>query len=94
MSKKILKYSLRTCGLQFIEMPQDAQILCIQTQHQIPCLWVIGDLDATLEKRSFEIFATGNELIPENGNREHIGTYQLYNGDLVYHCFEFLGILP
>lgn len=90
MSKKIFKYQLETKDIQQVEMPQGAEILCIQTQNETPCIWALVEPNATVTKRAFEIFGTGHN-VHENANRKYIGTYQLQGGKFVFHCFEFFG---
>lgn len=89
MAKKIFKYKLETTGIQQIEMPHGAEILCIKTQNDEPYMWALVSPNAPTEKRSFEIFGTGHN-VPENATRTYIGTYQLKNGQLVFHCFELI----
>lgn len=88
MTKKIFKYPLETTGVQTIDMPEGAEILTVQTQREVPCLWTLIDPNAPPLKRTIEIFGTGHEVT--DGSRRYIGTYQLYNGKLVFHCFELL----
>lgn len=90
MAKQIFKYQLDTTDIQHVEMPEGAEILCIQTQYGIPCVWALVQPDAPLTKRTVETFGTGHN-VPENANRKYIGTYQLRKGNLVFHCFELLG---
>ncbi|MCB0515180.1 MAG: hypothetical protein KDD49_03845 [Bacteroidetes bacterium] len=92
MPKKIFKYQLQTTRIQQVEMPQDAEILCIQTQNETPCLWALVKPNTITIKRTFEIFATGRS-IRENANRSYVGTYQLNGGELVFHCFELHDII-
>lgn len=92
MPKTIYKYTLEATDVQQIEIPQGAEILCIQTQNETPCIWALVDPNATVTKRVFEIFGTGHN-VPENGNRKYIGTFQLNQGALVFHCFELLGLI-
>ena len=87
MAKKIYKYKLDIKGIQRIEMPEWAEILCIQTQNEIPYIWALVQPSSPVTKRTFEIFETGNN-VQENANRSYVGTYQLNNGELVFHCFE------
>lgn len=89
MSKKNLKYQLQTFDIQRIEMPNGAEILCLQIQNKKPCIWVLADPEAELKKRTFEIFGTGHN-VPENAERKYIGTFQQFDGSLVFHCFELL----
>jgi len=91
MSKRIFKYHLKMTGVQQVEMPQDAEILCFQIQHDIGCIWALVEPDKTGIKRTFEIFVTG-QILPKNGNRKYIGTCQVLSGDLVFHCFELLSL--
>jgi len=74
MAKKIFKYQLETTDIQRIEMPQGAEILCIQTQNEKPCIWALVQPLSTVTKRTFEIFGTGHN-VPENANRTYVGTY-------------------
>lgn len=91
MLTKIYKYQLETTDVQQIQMPQGSEILCIQTQEETPYIWALVDPNATVTKRTFEIFGTGHN-VPENANRKYIGTYQLQGGQLVFHCFELFGL--
>lgn len=89
MAKKIFKYQLENTDVQTVEMPKDAEILCIQTQNEVPCIWALVEPKKTLTKRTFEIFGTGHD-VPEFTVRVYVGTYQLHGGSLVFHCFERL----
>lgn len=53
MSKKIFKYQLETTDIQQVEMQQGAEILCIQTQNETPCIWALVEPNATVTKRAF-----------------------------------------
>lgn len=92
MSKSIWKFQLETTDIQIIEMPADVEILTIQIQNGVPCIWALVSPDAPKRKVAFEIYGTGNP-VPENAKRKYIGTYQLEKGALVFHCFEVLGLL-
>jgi hypothetical protein len=63
-----------------------AQILCVQMQHDTPCLWALVDKNAKREERRFRIYGTGQD-IPANPG-EYIGTVQMLGGMLVWHVFE------
>lgn len=90
MSKAIWKFPLKTDDVQQIEMPEGAQILCVQMQGGNPCIWAMVDPEAEKTKRTFEIFGPGHP-VPE-ATRMYIGTYQLYNGSLVFHLFQLLSL--
>jgi hypothetical protein len=89
--KRIFKYKLETTDLQSIDMPQGAEILCLQVQNGEPCIWALVNDAATVTKRHFEIYGTGHNI--PNANRKYIGTYQLRGGALVYHCFELINLV-
>lgn len=85
--KTIWKFALPCVDEAFVSMPVGAQILCVQTQINNPCLWAVVDPDAlTKEVRRFNIYGTGHEIEGEPGT--YIGTFQLAGGTLVFHVFE------
>lgn len=89
MSKTIWKFRLNISD-QMILMPKGAEILCLQTQHEQPYLWVLVDpKEKTDEGRFFMTQATG-EAFDSQIDRKYIGTYQLSGGTLVFHVFEIL----
>ena len=89
MEKTIWKFELETKNISMIQMPKEAEILCIQEQFEKPCMWVLVDADQEKEERYFEIFRTGHPVHCDMGvERKYIGTYQLNNGALVFHVFE------
>ncbi len=74
-------------------MPIGAKILTVQTQNDIPCLWALVDPQAETEGRNIEIFGTGHPVLSDLGTaREYIGTFQMHNGTLVFHVFEYTGV--
>ena len=80
--KTIWKYSITDSPCQTIEMPLNAEVLCVQLQDNIPTLW--ASVETEEPKKSFDIltYYTGSYWI-EKG--KYIGTYQLTG--LVYHVF-------
>jgi hypothetical protein len=85
--KTIHKFPLKITYLQKIKMPIGAKILCVQSQNETPCLWAIVTTEAPLEERVIEIRGTGHELHGYFA-MEYIGTFQLRQGQLVFHVFE------
>lgn len=84
--KTIYKYQLETTGAQLIEMSMGAEILTVQTQNEVPCVWVMVDLDLAKIQYAFRIFGTGHP-IEEGFKGKYIGTYQLRGGALVFHVY-------
>jgi DNA-directed RNA polymerase subunit RPC12/RpoP len=82
----IYKYPLPIGNDVEISIPMGAQILTVQVQNKRPYIWAIVDTDAPLTTRRLCLRGTGH---PFNGKEgKYIGTYQLVNGDLVFHLFE------
>jgi hypothetical protein len=86
--KTIWKFPIEVTDFQVIKMPDDAQILAVQTQHERPCLWAIVDDVAALNSqvRTIEVFGTGHPM--DEMPRQYIGTFQIRGGSLVFHVFE------
>jgi len=66
----IYKYQLDTTDIQNIKMPKGAEILCIQVQNNIPCIWCLVNPDNAIDCRTFEIYGTGNP-IPTQSERKY-----------------------
>lgn len=82
----IHKFPLEPKDLNIVEMPEGAEILSVQVQHETPVLWAIVDTDRAKEQRKIRVIGTGHEINacePLN----FIDTFQLPTG-LVFHVFE------
>ena len=82
----IHKYPLKVKDVQLIEMPAHAEILCVQIQIGIPCLWAKVNPNYGTESRAIYIHGTGHTCDPRA--KKYIGTFQLSGGTLVFHVFE------
>ena len=72
-----------------LAMPKDAEILCIQLQNDVPCIWALVDPENENKNRKFRIYGTGHPIeISYNSEHHYIGTFQMANGSLIWHCFE------
>lgn len=83
----IWKYALSTTDHQEVQMPAGAQILCLQVQLGIPCLWAVVDETAPTRTRLIRIYGMGH-FMDERHPGKFIGTYQLNGGSLVFHAFD------
>lgn len=82
----IWKYKLNITDRQVIMMPVGAKILAVQVQHGEPCLWARIHPNREEKKRLIKIYGTGNnELMDED---RYIGTFQMADGDFIWHVFE------
>ncbi len=68
-----------------LEMPNGAEILTMQLQYGIPCIWAVVDTKQPKVRRTFMQVGTGEEMHP-NVEHSFIGTYQIQT--LVFHLFE------
>lgn len=93
IEKRIWKYELEVTDIQNISIPKGGEILTVQIQSGKPCLWVLVEPQSATEIRSFEIFGAGNPVLSDIGtSRKYISTFQLMEGSLVLHMFEYTGI--
>jgi hypothetical protein len=84
--KAIFKYQLEVTGRQAINMLAGAEILTVQVQHGVLCMWALVDPANDYEKRYIAIYGTGNPVPLYPGR--YISTVQQANGSLVWHVFE------
>jgi len=85
--EQIFKYPIEVTDEQTIKMPEDAQILTVQTQRGAPCIWAKVDESKKMTDCRIRTFGTGHN-IPEGFYGKYIGTYQLKDGNLVFHVFD------
>ena len=82
--KTIWKFEL-DFGTTVIDVPQGGEILTMQIQENIPCVWINIESKNDKEKRTFATVGTGHPIEFKN---KYIGTYQ--QGALVWHILEVL----
>jgi hypothetical protein len=85
----IWKYEIPIRDLFEIEMPETSAVLCVQMQKETPCIWVgvYGNPD-NLIRKSFAIVGTGQFF--NDSEYLYIGTFQQYEGALIWHLFEWM----
>lgn len=71
------------------DLPVGARILTVQVQKSgFPCFWYAFDDDLKhTTKRRFRMVGTGHD-IPDYDDLDYIGTFTIFNGDIVVHLFE------
>jgi hypothetical protein len=85
MSKTIFKYKLEIKDHQTLEMPANAELLCVQVQNNDIYLWALVNMNMPPRDIIIAVYGTGNPINGEFGN--YIGTCQL-NG-FVWHVCSF-----
>lgn len=83
----IWKFPLDIVDTQTLMMPQFADVLCVQVQKGIVCLWAKVNPDSKEEPRIIRIFGTGHPLDIEQ-NLEYIGSCQTHGESLIWHIYE------
>lgn len=84
--KTIWKYEVPISDLFTLRMPQGAKLLDVQLQAGIPQLWALVDPSAPVVSRGLRLHGTGHDIADSIG--EHVGSFQLRNGQLVFHLFD------
>jgi len=92
MSDRVIwKFPLSANTTQGVSMPKDAEILSVQVNRGVICLWALCDPDAEVEDRAFAVFGTGHrysDVIFDKFADRYIGTVQMGSGVLVWHVLE------
>jgi len=86
MEKRIWKFTFEPTDNIEIEMPKNAEILTVQTQCEQSCIWALVNPKEEKEIRKFRLVGTGH-IINDNLGK-YIGTFQIMNGQLIFHLFE------
>jgi len=83
--KTVWKYVIPVVDRVAFTMPAGAEILTIQTQQGIATAWVLVDPTQPSETRVLLVRGTGQ---PCEGVGRYVGTFQIADGELVFHVFE------
>jgi len=82
--KTIHKYMLDLEGKNLIPMPKGAQILTVQLQRELCCLWAIVDSEQPEILRRIDTYSAECEFV----GGKYINTIQLRNGFPTIHVFD------
>jgi len=93
MQKIIYKYTIAMDDIFVINLPEQAEILTVQVQHGTPQLWALIDPTKQKKEHVFRLAGTGHPIV-YNGDEQYnyINSFQLHNGNLIFHLFEILGV--
>lgn len=81
----IWKYEIPIADEFNLHMPQYAEILSVQVQNGVPCLWAEVLPDQPVKAQLFYLYGTGHP-IPSGRSQKFVGTFQ--TGPLVFHVFK------
>lgn len=86
---RIYKFKLAITDEQELALPAAARLLCVQKQHGGVCLWALLDTSHPVGARTIRIVGTGH-AVPDADRLAYVDTFQLAEGELVFHVFEEL----
>ena len=81
----IWKFPIKVTDEVTLEVPEGAQILSIQVQKEVPCLWAKVNPENPKKRMKIRIYGTGHEYQEISG--VFIGTFQMQGGSFVFHAF-------
>ena len=84
--KMIYKYPITVADRFALSMPQGAQVLTVQSQREVPCIWALVDPSEPEGLYEFALVGTGHKREDLDG-MPYLGTVQLLGGDLIFHVF-------
>lgn len=88
MASTIWKYPLQVVDQQTVFMPAGAKLLDVQMQAGTPCVWALVPAQSNAQEAvEIRIHGTGHRFDAER--YEHIGTFQMNGGSLVFHAFRY-----
>jgi len=85
MDKVIWKYPLEITDEQTVTMPKVATILHVGTQDNKPYLWAL--VNPKSEDANYLVITRGTGQPVKAFSGKYIGTYQINNGEFVFHVF-------
>ena len=86
--KTIWKFPFEITHHFALMLPDGASFLSVDMQRGTACMWFLVDRTAECVERLFELRGTGHPFDGTEG--EYLGTFQVLNGDLVFHLFTSL----
>ena len=85
--RTIWKYEIKVIDEQTLELPEGAEILCLQMQTGTPCIWAMVDTEEERKETiTIRLFTTGHPTgIPDG--LMYVGTFQMPVVEYVCHAF-------
>jgi hypothetical protein len=74
-----------------LTMPRDAEILMVAAQGDVPTLWARVMPEQEKQQRRFKLRGTGHAV---DMDCQHVGSFMMRGGLLVFHLFEVIGADP
>lgn len=83
--RRVFKYTIPVQNEIEVMMPEQALVLSCQVQHNQPQIWAVVDDESPEIPHHFHMVGTGHPANHLEG--AFIDTFQLNNGQLVFHLF-------
>jgi len=87
VAETIWKYELKVQDTQEIDIPCGYEVLMVNTQKGIPCLWVRVDPNSPKLREIIYTHGTGHN-IEHQCKLEHLGSYLTDNDEMCSHVFK------
>lgn len=87
---KVFKYEIKPDDYFELKLPKGASILKIMQQYNKIQLWALVDEFAEKETRRFRFAGTGHLIEEDPSQLQHISTFKVYDGELIFHVFEIV----
>jgi len=85
--KTIWKYQIELSDTpSAIQVPENAVIVLIETQNELPVIWFEVETSHSLRERKFAVHGTGHR-IPRDG-RSHVASF--ISSPFVWHVYELI----
>ena len=83
--RRIYKYDFIVTDVFTLDLPNIYRVVLVETQGNIPCVWIELDTEEVVEPRTFFLFGTGHAIysLPL---KEHVGSFQ--QGPFVWHLYQ------
>lgn len=83
--KAIYKYQIPVRDRVGIAVPGLIKWLFVAVQRETPCIWALVDTDEPIQRHLLHVRGTGHPFDGTEG--EHLGSFLLDGGALVFHVF-------
>ena len=94
---KVFKYTINVkySDTVVLSLPLNARLLRVDEQQRAICLWaLVDDQCDVFEDRTIRVAGTGHEIDGPGHVLQHINTFLVEGGRLVFHAFEVLKPRP
>ena len=84
----VYKYKVPVNDYFTLDLPKTARILKAEVQHGDVCMWALVEPGESTRERIFRFTGTGHPVNEAPAHLQHISTFQMRGGELVFHIFE------